>query len=68
MKIEHVPTVHCRVGERPVWDVAEQALYFFDIVGKTVPWRCVNGMFGGGDMFVIPELGATGLAESRYAG
>lgn len=36
MKIERVPTVQCMVGEGPVWDVAEQALYFVDIVGKCV--------------------------------
>jgi sugar lactone lactonase YvrE len=36
MRIERVPTVHCMVGEGPVWDVAEQALYFIDIVGKAV--------------------------------
>jgi sugar lactone lactonase YvrE len=36
MKIERVPTVHCLVGEGPVWDTAEQVLYFIDIVGKAV--------------------------------
>ncbi|NBC35424.1 SMP-30/gluconolactonase/LRE family protein [Novosphingobium sp. FSY-8] len=36
MKIERVPTVHCLVGEGPLWDEAEQALYFIDIVGKAV--------------------------------
>lgn len=36
MKIERVPTEHCMVGEGPLWDVAEQALYFIDIVGKSV--------------------------------
>lgn len=36
MKIERVPTAHCLVGEGPVWDVREQALYFIDIVGKAV--------------------------------
>ena len=36
MKIERIPTVHCMVGEGPLWDVAEQALYFIDIVGKVV--------------------------------
>lgn len=36
MKIERLSTVHCMVGEGPVWDVAEQALYFIDIVGKAV--------------------------------
>ena len=36
MRIERVPTVHCLVGEGPLWDVEEQALYFIDIVGKAV--------------------------------
>jgi L-arabinonolactonase len=36
MKIERVPTVRCMVGEGPLWDIAEQALYFIDIVGKAV--------------------------------
>lgn len=36
MRIERVPTVHCLVGEGPVWDVEEQALYFIDIVGKAI--------------------------------
>ncbi|WP_353227455.1 SMP-30/gluconolactonase/LRE family protein [Novosphingobium sp.] len=36
MNITRVDTRHCLVGEGPVWDVAEQALYFIDIVGKAV--------------------------------
>jgi sugar lactone lactonase YvrE len=36
MKISRVDTAHCRVGEGPLWDVAEQALYFVDIVGRKV--------------------------------
>ncbi|MDB5717878.1 MAG: SMP-30/gluconolactonase/LRE family protein [Sphingomonas bacterium] len=36
MKIHRVDTRHCLVGEGPVWDVAEQALYFVDIVGSQV--------------------------------
>ncbi|HSI20069.1 MAG TPA: SMP-30/gluconolactonase/LRE family protein, partial [Sphingomonas sp.] len=36
MKITRVETRRCKVGEGPVWDVAEQALYFVDIVGKVV--------------------------------
>jgi L-arabinonolactonase len=36
MQIERIPTVQCLVGEGPLWDVAEQALYFIDIVGKAV--------------------------------
>jgi L-arabinonolactonase len=36
MQIERIPTVQCMVGEGPLWDVTEQALYFIDIVGKAV--------------------------------
>jgi sugar lactone lactonase YvrE len=36
VKITRVETQRCKVGEGPVWDVAEQALYFVDIVGKLV--------------------------------
>ncbi|MFO7276704.1 MAG: SMP-30/gluconolactonase/LRE family protein [Pseudomonadota bacterium] len=34
MKIHRLDVPHCLVGEGPVWDVAQQALYFVDIVGK----------------------------------
>jgi L-arabinonolactonase len=36
VKIEQIDTVRCVIGEGPVWDVAEQALYFIDILGKKV--------------------------------
>ncbi|MBO9581703.1 MAG: SMP-30/gluconolactonase/LRE family protein [Sphingobium sp.] len=36
MKIQRVNAPKCMVGEGPIWDVAEQALYFIDIVGKAV--------------------------------
>ncbi len=36
MKISLLDTASCLVGEGPVWDVREQALYFVDIVGKKV--------------------------------
>jgi L-arabinonolactonase len=36
MKVHKVDTLHCMAGEGPVWDVAEQALYFVDIVGRKV--------------------------------
>lgn len=36
MRIETIPAPHCLVGEGPIWDVQEQALYFIDIVGKAV--------------------------------
>ncbi len=36
MKISQLETPQCMIGEGPVWDVAEQALYFIDILGKKV--------------------------------
>jgi sugar lactone lactonase YvrE len=36
MKISQIDTPLCMIGEGPVWDVAEQALYFIDILGKKV--------------------------------
>jgi L-arabinonolactonase len=36
VKITQVDTQRCIIGEGPVWDVAEQALYFIDILGKKV--------------------------------
>lgn len=36
MKITQIATQLCTIGEGPVWDVAEQALYFIDILGKKV--------------------------------
>jgi sugar lactone lactonase YvrE len=36
MKISRVDAPRCLVGEGPVWDVAEQALYYLDIIGKKI--------------------------------
>lgn len=36
MKITLIDTHRCTIGEGPVWDVAEQALYFIDILAKKV--------------------------------
>ena len=36
MNILKINSPLCMVGEGPVWDVAEQALYFIDILGKKV--------------------------------
>lgn len=38
MKIERVGTQRYKVGEGPVWDVAEQALYFVDLLDSAL-WR-----------------------------
>ncbi len=34
MKLHKIDAPRCLVGEGPVWDVAEQALYYVDILGK----------------------------------
>lgn len=34
MQITRVDTVRCRGGENPLWDIAEQVLYFIDNTGK----------------------------------
>jgi sugar lactone lactonase YvrE len=36
MKIRRLSLPRCSVGEGPVWDVAEQALYLVDMAGKAV--------------------------------
>jgi len=36
MLIRRVETVRCEGGEGPLWDVAEQALYFIDNGGRKV--------------------------------
>jgi sugar lactone lactonase YvrE len=36
MKITRLDAPRCLVGEGPVWDVEEQALYYVDIMGKAV--------------------------------
>jgi len=36
MKIRRLEVPQCSVGEGPVWDVAEQALYWIDILGRKV--------------------------------
>jgi sugar lactone lactonase YvrE len=36
VKIRRLDVPQCSVGEGPVWDVTEQALYFIDIVGRKV--------------------------------
>lgn len=36
MKITRLDAPHCQVGEGPVWDVREQALYYVDIIGRQI--------------------------------
>jgi L-arabinonolactonase len=34
VKIRRLDVPQCSVGEGPVWDAEEQALYFIDILGR----------------------------------
>ena len=44
MKITRLPLPRCSVGEGPVWDQAEQALYYIDILEKRVlRWDPASG-------------------------
>ena len=44
MQIERVDVPLCQVGEGPVWDVADQALYYIDILEQAVfRWDPVTG-------------------------
>ena len=44
MHITRVDLPRCSVGEGPVWDVAEQALYYIDILEKNVQrWHPASG-------------------------
>lgn len=36
MEISRIDVPQCSIGEGPVWDVGQQALYWIDILGKTV--------------------------------
>jgi L-arabinonolactonase len=38
MQITRVGTIHCRMGEGPLWDVEQQALYLVDVFGQRL-WR-----------------------------
>src|SRR3990170_6874592 len=44
MKITRLPLPRCSVGEGPVWDEGEQALYYIDILEKRVMrWDPASG-------------------------
>jgi len=40
--IRRIGSVRCTVGEGPLWDVEQQALYFVDLVGRAL-WRYTPG-------------------------
>lgn len=66
MEISKLDLPRCSVGEGPVWDVAEQALYYIDILEKKVlRWDPSSGEFRSWD---VPDIiGSMALREDGGA-
>lgn len=66
MRITRADLPKCKVGEGPVWDVAEQALYYIDILGKQVfRWDPATGAQRNWD---VPQIiGSMALREQGGA-
>ena len=66
MEITRLDLPKCKVGEGPVWDVAEQALYFIDILGPAVfRWDPASGDHR---RWELPDIvGSMALRESGGA-
>ena len=66
MQISKLDLPKCKVGEGPVWDVAEQALYYIDIVAKAVfRWDPASGDLKRWD---VPDIiGSMALREAGGA-
>jgi L-arabinonolactonase len=66
MTITRLELPQCSVGEGPVWDVAEQALYWIDILGRKV-FRS-DGNFTTSQNWDVPAtIGSMALCESGGA-
>ena len=66
MRVEQVEVPLCKVGEGPVWDVTEQALYYIDILAQKVfRWDPASGDLKRWD---VPEMiGSMALREQGGA-
>jgi len=66
MEITKLGLPKCQVGEGPVWDVAEQALYYIDILGRKVfRWDPASNDLKSWD---VPDIiGSMALRESGGA-
>lgn len=66
MKIHKLDVPHCMAGEGPVWDVAEQALYFVDIIGRKVHRH--DPARGGNRSWEVPKvIGSMALRQQGGA-
>lgn len=66
MKITRLPLPRCSVGEGPVWDESEQALYYIDILEKRV-WRWDPASGGQRSWNVPAMIGSMALREGGGA-
>ena len=66
MRITRLDLPKCAVGEGPVWDVAEQALYYIDILARKVfRWDPATG---GHRTWEVPDIvGSMALREGGGA-
>ena len=66
MQITRLDLPRCSVGEGPVWDVAEQALYYIDILAKQVfRWHPASGKHRA---WAVPDMiGSMALCEEGGA-
>jgi len=66
LKITRIDLPRCKVGEGPVWDVAEQALYYIDILEKKVfRWDPASGAHA--EWSVPAMIGSMALREQGGA-
>ncbi|KPF91588.1 hypothetical protein IP81_10405 [Novosphingobium sp. AAP83] len=66
MKITRLEVPRCSVGEGPVWDVAEQALYWIDILGRRV-FRADGDLASARHWDVPATIGSMALCKSGGA-
>ncbi len=66
MQITRLDLPKCKVGEGPVWDVVQQAMYYIDILGKQVfRWNPASGDLKSWD---VPDIiGSMALREQGGA-
>jgi L-arabinonolactonase len=66
MKISRVDSAPTAIGESPVWDVAEQCLYYVDVVGKEVRRYAMKS--GKSTSWSVPDaVGSMALREKGGA-
>jgi L-arabinonolactonase len=67
LRIELLIDARAELGEGPVWDVAEQRLYWIDSLGAKVHSCEADG--GAARTWDVPEhIGSLALPEPRFAG